>query len=107
MGLTKQEEVLEKTYDLTMLLSELKKHLRCQDLHNVFEIISPDPLATDGSISGTPIKLIENYTGNISVNMGTVKASTAHYCKWGQFYDLTDLEWSWQLIENSCEENLQ
>ena len=55
MGLTEQEKGLEKTYDLTMLLNKLKKHLQCYDMHNVFEIINPDPLATDGSISGTPL----------------------------------------------------
>ena len=39
--------------------------------------------------------------------IGTVKASTAHYRKWGQTYNLTDLEWSQQLLENSCKENLR
>ena len=93
MGLTKQEKGLKKTYNLTMLLKKLKKHLRRYDLHNVFEIINPDPLATYGSMSGTPIELIDNYTGNILINIGTVKASTAHYLKWGQTFDLTDLKW--------------
>ena len=64
-------------------------------------------MATDGPISGTPIKIIKNYTGNFSISIRTVKASTVHYCKWGQTYNLTDLEWSQQLLENSCEENLR
>ena len=107
MGLTKQEKGLKKTYDLTMLLNELKKHLRRYDINTFFEIINPDPLAMDRSISGTPIELIGNYTGNVSINVGTVKASTAHYRKWGQTYNLTDLEWSQELLENSCKEYLR
>ena len=90
-----------------MLLNELKKHLRRYDLHNVSEIINLDPLATDRSISSTPIELINNYTGKFSINIGNVKASTAHYRKWGQTYNLTDLEWFQQLLKNSCKENLQ
>ena len=106
-GLTSQgKRQLESTYSITMLLKDFEKRLKLYDMQHVFTVIEPGSTSTTGNITTKTISLLRKYA-DIATTIDKIKSSVEHYCSWGQIYDLKDLDWTRQLLKNSCSDELK
>ena len=106
-GLTSQGETqLESTYSITMLLQAFEKRLKLYDMQHVFTIIVPDDTSTTGGIETKKNDLLRKYA-DTGTTLDQVQNLVEHYRSWGQSYDLEDLDWTCQLLENSCSNELK
>ena len=77
------------------VLSNLKKVLFKFDMKDVFSLLKTS--------SSPPVNLLSLFAG---VTEGDVRSSNEFYNKYGQDYDLQNLHWSAELLENSCDQDL-
>ena len=97
---------LESTYSITTLLQDLEKRPRLYNMQHVFTVIKPDPGSSAGDITINTINLLKRYAVN-DTTLEIIKISVEHYRSWGQLYDLKDLDWTGQLLKNSCNDELK
>ena len=100
------DEKLTGTYTLNMVLQQFIRKLKIYDLQRAFILIQPDPTATDGSVLPDIIPLLDDYDKQ-SLQQYVVERSVEHMRKWGEDFDIENLEWSQELLENSCSEELR
>ena len=89
-----------------MLLQTFEKRLKLYNMQHVFTIISPDETLTNGNILPETIDLIKKYASS-ETTIAKLKELVEHYRLWGQSFDLEDLDWTRQLLENSCDDKLK
>ena len=99
------DEKLTGTYTLNMVLQQLNCKLKIYNLQRAFILIQLDPTATDGSVLPDIIALLEDYDKQ-NLQQYVVERSVEHMRKWGEDYDIENPEWSQELLENSCSEEL-
>ena len=100
------DEKLSSTYTINMTLQQFQRKLRLYDMYRVFLLVEPDLTATDGSVLPDVIDLVGNYT-DPSLKQHAVESSIVHMRTWGEDYDIENLEWSQELLENSCSDELR
>jgi hypothetical protein len=110
MGNSKEDQLVQ-CYNLTLRVEELKHHMQKSDIISaldIFTTIIPTPLAT-GAQFPTPfpgtLSLFEKAGEALSENH--VRAANRFKRYYGQTYDIQDLQWSQEFLENSCEEDLR
>jgi hypothetical protein len=104
LSLSAEKEQLQNTYNVMMRTQELFQRLDKYDMANVFaEIVTPDT-ANPGQITADVKNLRVNALGATETE---VRASNRFYNRFGQPYDIQNLVWSQELLENSCESELR
>ena len=100
------DEKLTGTYTLNMVLQQLIRKSKIYDLQRAFILIQPDLTTTYGSVLSDVVALLEDYDKQ-NLQQYVVERSVEHMRKWGEDYDIENLEWSQELLENSCSEELR
>ena len=101
-----QTAAMFATYNINMRIRQLSERLRQFDMQDVFtRIVRPDTVDPTMPAS-TVMNLLTDY-GNPELSLQDVKNSVKFYRTYGQTYDLQDLQWSYQLLVNSCEPGLR
>jgi hypothetical protein len=105
-GITDQ---LEECYNLGLRVETLKNRLRKTDLIGGFDIwcsagtvITPADVLS--GVNGPTLCLIDNIDEILEDYVRKTMRFKRYY---GQEYDLQDLQWSQELLENSCDEELR
>ena len=95
LSLDDSDNQLANTYDISMRIVEFQKVLSKFDMLDVFTL-------RDSSASSSK-NLLSLFS---STTEDEVRASNKFYMQFGQDYDLQNLHWSSELLENSCEQDL-
>ena len=95
LSLDDSSSQLADTYDVSMRIVEFEKLLFKFDMKDVFSLLKTS--------SSPPVNLLSLFAG---VTEGDVRSSNEFYNKYGQDYDLQNLHWSAELLENSCDQDL-
>ena len=105
-SLLSSDKQLDATYSLAMRIEELRKRMTRVDIHDPFvNIVTPDPdPAHAGRTLGDTSDLLRMY---MVLTEEEIRESVRFYKTYGQDYDLQNLEWSQELLENSCESDLR
>jgi hypothetical protein len=110
MGNSKEDQLVQ-CYNLTLRVEELKHHMQKSDIISALDIfvsIIPTPLA-----AGT--QFLAPFPGTLSLfdkagealSEAHVRSANRFKRYYGQTYDIQDLQWSQEFLENSCEEDLR
>ena len=95
LSLDDSSSQLADTYDVSMRIVEFEKVLFKFDMKDVFSLLKTS--------SSPPINLLSLFAG---VTEADVRSSNEFYNKYGQDYDLKNLHWSAELLENSRDQDL-
>jgi hypothetical protein len=94
---------LDTVYRIGLLIIELTKHLTRFDMVDVFErVLLPTSANYKGTLSMR--SLLANYS---TMTVNECRASVEHYRLYGQGYHLQNLDWSQEMLERSCEDDLR
>jgi hypothetical protein len=85
------------------LIAELKKHLTRFDMIDVFDKVLTPTAGTDKGVVAMR-SLLANYS-TMSVNK--CRTSVEHYRLYRKDYHLQNLDWSQEMLERSCEDDLR
>jgi hypothetical protein len=97
---------LESNHDFFLQLSKLKQHLTSYCLVDVFNLVTvfnPTSGAPDDSDPTTLIDMLDNY---LEITEDQVAASNQGYRFWGDDVSLENLNWTQDLLLNSCDPTL-
>ena len=100
------DEKLTGTYTLNMVLQYFIHKLKVYDLQRAFILIQPDVTATDGSVLPDVINLMDDYDKQ-HLQQYVVEQLVEHMRTWGEDYNIENIEWLQELLENSCTKELQ
>ena len=100
------DEKLTSTYTVNMTLQEFFCWLKQFNTHRVFLLVIPDTTATNGSVLPDVVDLLEK-NNDQNLKLKTVQDSILHMKQWGGKYDVKNLEWSQELLENSSTTELK
>ena len=96
------DEQVANNYSLHMRISELKRRLEQYDMQESFEILTFASPTSDVPLNKT-ISLLDNWDA-------VTESMIAHHIRflrrYGQVWDVQNLDWSLELMENSCEDSL-
>ena len=96
LSLDDSSSQLADTYDISMRIVEFEKTLFKFDMIDVFSL-------RQSSSSAKTTDLLSMFA---SVTEADVRSSNLFFNRYGQEYDLQNLHWSAELIENSCDQDL-
>ena len=106
------EEILIRTQTISNLLDNLVRHLHKYDMLDCFNLVIPLQIDPFGEVTGhqllidqrtnlpATLDLIHNYA---NIDESQVLASITFLRKYGQDFDLNNLDWSHELLINSCD----
>ena len=107
MGSSKEDQLVQ-CYNLALRVEELKLHMKKTDIVSaleIFETIIPVPsVAFPNPMPNTPSLFDKN---GEALSEGHVRATMKFKRYYGMPYDIQDLQWSQEFLENSCEEDLR
>lgn len=98
---------LEKNHDVFLQLNRLKQHLASYCMQDVFTLVTdfdPDSGAPDDSNPSSMINFFDNY---LDITGEQVERSNTAYRFWGDEIALENLNWTQDLLINSCAPDLQ
>ena len=96
------EQLINSYANLTMQLTMLQKKARVEDMMDGFTVVVPD-LAQAGAVKPETYNVFQDY---MKLTGDMVRGSTKFLRLYGQEYDLQNLNWGQELVENSCEDDL-
>jgi hypothetical protein len=99
----KDDDQLDTVYSIGLLIVELTKHLTRFDMVDVFERVLLPTAANDKGVLSLR-SLLANYS---TMTVNECRASVEHYRLYGQGYHLQNLDWSQEMLERSCEDDLR
>jgi hypothetical protein len=99
----KDDDQLDTVYSIGLLIVELTKHLTLFDMVDVFELVLLPTSANDKGVLSMRY-LLANYS---TITVNECRASVEHYRLYGQGYHLQNLDWSQEMLERSCEDDLR
>ena len=105
------EEILKRTQTISNLLDNLVRHLHKYDMLDCFHLVQPLQISPYGEVTGhhlllnqyqqpVTLDLIHNYA---NIEERQVLASITFLRKYGQDFDLHNLDWSHELLINCCD----
>ena len=105
------EEILQRTQTISNLLDNLRRHLQKYDLIDCFRLVIPTKFNQFGEVIGNDlylnqqgiivtIDLLKHYA---QIDEPQVLASVTFLRKYGQDYDLQNLDWTNELMINVCD----
>jgi hypothetical protein len=101
---SKSGDFMNKNLHFTLLLQDLKNHLKSNVMDSVFKILNIDPL-TNLIIDDKYIDLLDDYT---SLTLEDVQRSVAYYRQRSlKPLDAENNNWSMEFIINSCDDDLR
>eukprot|EP00978_Attheya_sp_CCMP212_P001098 scaffold2275_cov47-Attheya_sp.AAC.1 len=95
-------EHLETINDVALLMGDVIKRFKRYDMMDVFKLHLPS--------TGTPTiprETVELITKFSTTSLENVCESVEFFCTWGQDYDLENINWTLEFLENSCENDLR
>jgi hypothetical protein len=99
----KDDDQSDTVYSIGLIIVELTKHLTRFDMVDVFkQMILPTSANDKGVLSMQ--SLLTNYS---TMTVNECRASVEHYRLYGQGYHLQNLDWSQEMLERSCEDDLR
>ena len=109
------EDLLENTHSINTLIDDFVKRLQYYDMYDAFEVLFPTDYKNDGTLTSPTLKqnaANENITNDLTQNyftltMEQVQRHVLFLRTYGQDYDLQSLDWSKELLENSCFQDLR
>jgi len=111
--LNDDDQLLTQTHDVSMRILSLRKRLERYDMVDVFNLVIPKNVKGDTIVDNSLSEannifitknLLENYS---TITEQEVRLSCLFFQKFGQEYDVENLEWSKELLESSCELSLR
>jgi hypothetical protein len=99
----KDDDQLDTVYIIDLLIVELTKHLTRFDMVDVFERVLLPTSANDKGVLSMR-SLLVNYS---TMTVNECHASVEYYRLYGQGYHLQNLDWSQEMLERSCEDDLR
>lgn len=110
MGNSKEDQLVQ-CYNLALRVEELKLHMKKTDIISALEIfatIIPAPLPA-GTAFPTPFPASLSLFDKVgeALTEAHVRGAMRFKRYYGQAYDIQDLQWSQEFLENSCEEDLR
>jgi hypothetical protein len=93
---------LETINDVALMIGDVIKRLRKYDMMEVFKLHLPSE--PDPTVPRKSIDLVRMYA---TTTIEEVCESVEFYRTWGQDYDLENINWTQEYLENSCENHLQ
>ena len=105
------DEILIRTQTISNSLVNLLRHLHKYDMFDCFHLVMPLQMAPYGDLLGPQLLLnqfhqpvildiIHNYA---NIEESQVLASITFLRKYGQYFDLQNLDWSHELLINCCD----
>jgi hypothetical protein len=101
MKMLDQEGQLDMTYNLMLRIEELEARLCLYNMFEVFMVQLFDPANPNMPVN--QCNLLSFYA---TTTYDEVIKSVCFLHRYGQDYNLKNLQWSQELLENSCEQNL-
>jgi len=101
--MTDGEGQLDNSYNIMLRNRELGRRLVQYDMRSVFWVVKEDPNDA-GKILGTPKDLLEDYA---NVTLEEVCESVAFIRRFGKEPERDNVNWTLELLENSCEPGLR
>jgi hypothetical protein len=99
----KDRDQLDTVYSIGLLIIELTKHLTHFDMVDGFEQVLLPTSANDKRVV-LMRSLLANYS---TMTVNECRTSVEHYRLYGQGYHLHNLDWSQEMLERSCEDDLR
>jgi hypothetical protein len=97
----KDEDKLDDTYNLHILIAKMKAHMIKYDMHDVFQILT---VAEDGKKVSDPKSLFSNYS---TISEADVAKSNRWYATWPEAGTYREnLQLTYQFLENNTTERL-
>jgi hypothetical protein len=99
----KNNDQLDTVYSIVLLIVELTKHLttRFEMVDVIKRVLLPTSANEKGLLSMR--SLLANYS---TMTVNEWRASVEHYRLYGQAYHLQNPDWSQEMLERSCEDDL-
>jgi hypothetical protein len=98
----KDDDQVDTVYSIGLIIVELTKHLTRFDMIDVFDWVLI-PNATNDKCVLLMRSLLMNYS---TMTVNECHASVEHYRLYGQAYHLQNINWSQEMLEQSCEDDL-
>ena len=113
--LNDDDQLLTQTHDVSMRILSLKKRLERYDMMDVFDILFPigngtndNSLLSEKDSAGNDVPVTKSLLTDYStLTEDAVRHSCLFFQKYGQNYDIENLEWTKELLEASCEPSLR
>ena len=96
------DEQVANNYNLHMRIGELRRRLEQYDMTDAFQILQFSPTVPDIPLPST-ISLLDNWDG---ITEDMLSQHVLFLRRYGQIWDVQNLDWSLELMENSCEQAL-
>lgn len=97
---------LEKNHDIFLQLNKLKQHLTSYCMDDVFTLVTAFDPTTGAPDDSDPASLINYFDHYLSISVEQVERSNQAYRFWGDEIALENLNWTQDLLLNSCESTL-
>ena len=108
------KDLLQSTYDINQQINDFLRRLQYYDMVDAFKILNPldhtsaeitsPRLQMDAASNPVTVELTQNFT---SLDDHRIQLHVYFLRKYGQSYDLQNLDWSRELLENSCDIDLR
>ena len=108
------KDLLQTTYDVNQQLNDFIRRLQYYDMVDAFKVLNPldhtteeitsPRLQLDAANNPVTIELTQNYT---SLDETSIQRHIYFLRKYSQSYDLQNLDWTRELLENSCDIDLR
>ena len=95
-------EHLETINDVALMIGDVTKRLRKYDMMEVFKLHLPSEAEPT-----TPRKSVDLIKMYATTTLEEVCESVEFYRTWGQDFDLENINWTQEYLENSCENDLR
>jgi ribosomal protein L15 len=95
-------EHLETINDVALMMGDVIKRFKRYDMMDVFKLHLPS--TADATIPRETVELVTMYA---TTSLEKVCESVEFFRTWGQDYDLENINWTLEFLENSCENDLR
>ncbi len=104
LSLSVEEAQLENSYNMAIRIKELKKIMKLYDMADAFTIYLLDETDNNSPQIEKDLALLKDY---MKLMLDQVKTLVHFFQHFGKDYDLQNLQWTQDLLENLCKDELR